>query len=396
MQSVLPPQLMVSEPGSYAEYTIVKRKPQILRRIALSRMFGQEVINRLADLDDEITGGVVKPITEQFIDTALWKEAWGPHEGKTWRELPWFFAECYFYRRVLEITGYFQPGDGHRVDPFTADKREALAHGMADITSIVKFVPPDLTPEERLTLWLHRSLWGNRADLSNREVLEQTRIPGDATRPRMLLIDHTAEVLRRFYNGQARQVEFICDNAGLELISDLFLADELLSQNLVDRVVLNLKPCPFFVSDAMLEDVASTLSVLQNSPDERISSVQSRLDKAALTGKMRITTHPFWITPYHFNDLPGDLHRQLASANLLILKGDVNYRRLLEDRHWPPTADLAAIARRMPASFVTLRTLKSEIIVGLDEGVAEATASQDKDWLTNGERGIVHLVALPG
>jgi len=387
---------MVSEPASFAEQTILKRKPQILRRIALTRAFGQSVIDQLAEFDDEITGGTVKPLTEQFIDTALWKDAWAPHEGKTWRELPWFFAECYFYRRVLEITGYYQPGDGHHIDPFAPDKREALAYGLADITSIVKFVPPDLSPEERLTLWLHRSLWGNRADLSNRNLLEQTRRSGDATQQRLLLIDHTAELLERFYSGKARKVEFVCDNAGLELISDLFLADELIAQKLVDRVVFNLKPCPFFVSDAMLEDVAVTLSVLQNSPDERISGVHARLDQAALTGKMRLTTHPFWITPYHFNDMPADLSHQFAETDLLILKGDVNYRRLLEDRHWPHTADLGAIARRMPTSFVSLRTLKSEIIVGLEEGVAEAVASQDKDWLTNGERGLLHLVVHPG
>ncbi|NLG27988.1 MAG: protein-glutamate O-methyltransferase family protein [Chloroflexi bacterium] len=392
MQSLKPSPLMVSEPGSFAEQTIVKRKPQIIKRIIATRVFDRGVIAKLQALEAEIASGPVAPLTEIFIDTELWNSAWKPFEGQTWRELPWFFAETFFYRRVLEATGYYQPGDFHSVDPFMPDKREAMAHGLADMTSIVKFVSPDLSPEERLTLWLHRSLWGNRADLSNREVLEQAR-HHDADHSSLLVIDHTAAVLERFYAGKARRVEFACDNAGLELLSDMFLADELLQQKLVDQIVFNLKPGPFFVSDATMQDFAGTLGAMQGAQAETIREVHARLDDAALHGRVRLSTHPFWITPFFFSEMPADLQRQFGQADLLILKGDVNYRRLLEDRHWPENAELEAIARHMPTSFLALRTLKSEIIVGLEEGTSAALSKIDKHWLTNGDRGLLHLVA---
>ena len=74
----------------------------------------------------------------------------------------------------------------------------------------------------------------------------------------------------------------------------------------------------------------------------------------------------------------------------------VNYRRLLDDRHWPHTARLADIARRtphhVPAPFAALRTLKGELIVDLQPGQAEALAAADPTWMINGERGVVQFV----
>lgn len=78
------------------------------------------------------------------------------------------------------------------------------------------------------------------------------------------------------------------------------------------------------------------------------------------------------------------------------LKGDVNYRRLLDDRHWPHTMCVEKIAAYFPASFLVLRTLKGEIMVGLEAGQAEALAAEDSTWLINGKRGIIQLVSQSG
>jgi hypothetical protein len=90
--------------------------------------------------------------------------------------------------------------------------------------------------------------------------------------------------------------------------------------------------------------------------------------------------------------MPGSLAAELARAGLVILKGDVNYRRLLDDAHWPPTARVEEIAAYFPASFVTLRTLKGEIVAGLQPGQAEALAARDPEWLINGKRGMIQYV----
>jgi len=45
-----------------------------------------------------------------------------------------------------------------------------------------------------------------------------------------------------------------------------------------------------------------------------------------------------------------------------------------------------------PAPFLTLRTLKGEIMVGLEPGQAEALSAADPTWLINGKRGVIQLV----
>lgn len=68
------------------------------------------------------------------------------------------------------------------------------------------------------------------------------------------------------------------------------------------------------------------------------------------------------------------------------------YRRLLDNARWPYTGRMEEIAAYFAASFLVMRTLKSEIMVGLEPGQAEELGAQDPDWLINGKRGIIQLV----
>ncbi|MBM4464331.1 MAG: protein-glutamate O-methyltransferase family protein [Chloroflexi bacterium] len=63
------------------------------------------------------------------------------------------------------------------------------------------------------------------------------------------------------------------------------------------------------------------------------------------------------------NDYPSHIGgalelRELGRSNLVILKGDVNYRRLLDDRHWPHTMRLEEVGDYFPLPFLVLRTLR--------------------------------------
>ena len=90
--------------------------------------------------------------------------------------------------------------------------------------------------------------------------------------------------------------------------------------------------------------------------------------------------------------LPPDLARLWAQADFLVFKGDANYRRLAEDRHWPTTTRLADITRYLPAPAAVLRTLKSELVLDLAPGQAQDLADQDRLWMINGERGVIQLL----
>jgi hypothetical protein len=91
--------------------------------------------------------------------------------------------------------------------------------------------------------------------------------------------------------------------------------------------------------------------------------------------------------------MPDDLYQELAAAHLVISKGDANYRRALGDAHWSATTPVTEIVGGFPAPIVFLRTCKSEVIVGLAPGQAEALTTRDPAWLVNGEWGMVQFVS---
>ena len=99
---MLPPHIMTSEPGSFAEHTIVRRKPQIIADVIAHNDYPAEIVAALKAFAREIAGGTVKPLQHNTPDAIFWRKAWQPWGDKTWRQLPWFFAEAYFYRRLLE------------------------------------------------------------------------------------------------------------------------------------------------------------------------------------------------------------------------------------------------------------------------------------------------------
>src|SRR5690606_35905380 len=108
---------------------------------------------------------------------------------------------------------------------------------------------------------LHATLWGNSADLRQ---LETNDALVDPALRNKLVIDDSAALYTLLASAPHREVDIIADNAGLELLSDLFLIDYLLTTRQVSRVNLHLKAYPTFVSDATIPDVIDHLAILRS------------------------------------------------------------------------------------------------------------------------------------
>lgn len=381
----LPTPLMTSELGSFARQTIVERKPQIIKQAIEDNGYPPGIVAALAAFRQEIACHPIQPLTELVPDVTFWNQKASAYRGQTWLELPWYFAETYFYRRLLEAVRYFQPGSWQGQDPFAVQKHtqeQAAVDRMNNNWDQLKDTPPQAMFE----VLLHSCLWGNRADLSNFTVQEQASGGMAARQERHnILIDHTEQVTTLLSAG-VKRVDFVNDNVGHELLFDLMLADFLLDREWSQQVVFHLKDRPFFVSDAMPQDVQEILQLLQD------DALGHCLDEHLATGRLVLKDAGFWTRCLMLRQMPPALAAELGQADLVILKGDVNYRRLLDDAHWPHTARMEEIAAYFPAPFLTLRTLKGEIVVGLEPGQAEEFAAWDPTWLINGRRGIVQYV----
>jgi hypothetical protein len=381
----LPPLLLTSEPDSFAYNTFKVRIPAIVEETIQLNSFPDGIRNALEELRTEIVSGHIRALREATADQTFWNQVSKPYIGRSWLDVPWYWAETFFYRRVLEATRYFQAGPRGGFDPYTAKKRTEWQPDAAPqtVNDLLDTLPDDAYA--RFEDLLHASLWGNRTDLSYKVATQRGSRQEESSN---LLVDDTQRIWQYLKQGPERRLAIITDNAGTELLFDLALADFLLSERLAGQVVLHLKPQPFFVSDATPADVEAGLKAL-----EAGGAAARKLGHGtrAHLAEERLQLHSHWLyaTCLFYFQLPTDLGHTLGAMDLVILKGDVNYRRLLGDAHWSPTASFESATAYFPTSLLALRTLKAELIVGLREGEAQRLAAQDPEWMVNARRGLI-------
>lgn len=382
-----------NEPGTWAEDTITRRLPATARRIPTENQLAPEIEARLTQLATEIPHAPIRFVHEPDApDAAGWAAATRPFLGQNWLDVPWFFVETYFYRRVLEAIGYF---DGHRVDPFAYQKQQGLNTTVPAIATLAHQLDhwtATLPLADALARLIAVDLWGNRADLSLWPA-DETRHGNEdlETASAYLLVDDTAVVVTHLLQVRGGRVDVLLDNAGFELVGDLALADFLLTAGLVDRVRLHAKLHPTFVSDATAVDIHHTAAFLAGNADPAVRAFGLRLQQHLDRDRIAVADHPFWVSPDAFWSLPDDLRANLAQSRLIVSKGDANYRRLLGDRHWPFTTPFAAIVASRPAPLLALRTLKAELAAGLTPSQIARLNAEEPDWLVNGRYGVIQF-----
>ncbi|MFC7910816.1 damage-control phosphatase ARMT1 family protein [Streptomyces nigra] len=385
----LPPVLLADEPGSFPHGVLAERHPAIIRQVRDASPYGPEQRRALDTLLANCLDGVIEPLPADAHDRDRWA-AWGAadHTGRSWFEVPWLWSESYFYRRLLDAVGYFAPGPWQGIDPFRPSKTAELDSPETDEELAALDALTGRPPAEQDQALLHGSLWGNRADLSFR--LGATGgTAGDGTPP---LVADDSDVLWSLLppTGTAT-VCLIADNAGRELVPDLLLLARLLTEGRAARVLLHVKPHPYYVSDATHADVLDALRRLVAAPGA--AGEHGRVLWTALTdGRLTVRAHPFSCAPLPYADMPADLREELASATLTILKGDLNYRRLVGDRRWPPATPFTEVTAHFPGPVAALRTLKSDVVTGLDADTEAAlVAAEGQKWRTTGTHTLIQV-----
>ncbi len=394
----LPPPLRGTNSGAFTRRTIATRWPRIAGRVIADNDFPDPINARIQALRDALPDGSIRRLhDDEAPDAALWGEYVVPHLGKTWLEVPWFFGETYFYRRLLEATGYFRAGAGRQADPFTDQKEHGLAHTEARIEALAQRRNRARTEghETRpvLTRLLQSALWGNQADLSMWMADEEGPDHRNSEQAeKHLLVDDSSSALAHL-EGRDRpaRVDMLADNAGFELVSDLALVDGLLAAEAVGQVTVHLKAHPTFVSDATVDDVHATLATLADADEASVRALAGRLRRALASGRLRLRDAWIWTSPLRAREFPTPVRAEMARADLLISKGDANYRRLLGDRQWDFTTPFVEASAPLPVPVLALRTHKSEVAAGLSAAQVDRLDDEDPDWAVNGEWGAIQF-----
>ncbi|CAG8514967.1 19889_t:CDS:2 [Gigaspora rosea] len=198
----------------------------------------------------------------------------------------------------------------------------------------------------------HKSLWGNATDLS--------MLPNFGT-------NNKVEI------KQSKSEKTI-------LVNDLEKAWKWLSKyRYVSEVHFHVKSFPCYVSDTSLDDFNWLLKTLKSND---FFSSASEIEKSSLKKLV--------------NQKVPDLYADLCKSHLVIFKGDLNYRRLVYDCKWETTTSfkeaispLANSKNTLP--LLSLRTGKSDVFVGLDEGVEERLGP-DRSWMYSRKYAVIQFI----
>ncbi len=301
----------------------------------------------------------------------------------TWFAVPWLYCECYLYRRIstsFNLSTYWKNYDvfaRQKINTFRSS-RPAVLELAARYKDLVTQMDADKgeagheNDEARKLLFTEMCeicLWGNATDLSLLTSLtyeDIQKLQGSearkASEKNILVNDLGAayEVLKKAQSEgkKERRVDIVLDNAGFELYVDLILAGYLLSSGLATLVVLHPKSIPWFVSDVLPGDFAALLGALASprsfyetpSDDEKLQDktppplsdqetselgflfqewARMHAEGQLILRPNRFWTHAgsFWRLPAEEKDLLGDLQ----TSELVVFKGDLNYRKLTGD-----------------------------------------------------------------
>ncbi|GAB4575528.1 MAG: damage-control phosphatase ARMT1 family protein [Anaerolineae bacterium] len=377
-----PDPIRTDHSNPFANHTMRVRVPETIQNtIDTNPDYPPSIRDALARLRDEIAGDApIRPVALPAPDFDEWTAIAAPYMGDTWHNTVWFFAEVYTYRLIIEAVRWWETGR----DPFWPIKRAEEESGdlWPALEEVLTATGPNLPADQRILKRLHSALWGNRIDLSFKWSLERGTDVVDSD----LLVDDSPAIVRQLLAGRG-PVHLVADNYGRELAFDLALVDALLD-GVDDRVFLHVKFHPTFVSDATVSDVRRFL-MLAADRSAAIGDLADRLADALNTGRLRLVPDPYWNSTRYLWELPPRLRQLFAGSRLVLVKGDLNYRRLVGDAIWPEGTSFAEAVRGFPAPIAALRALKSDPIVGLPVGMAARLDAEDPDWHWNGKRGVL-------
>ena len=402
----MPAPLRSDVPGTWAYDTMSRRVvEEILDRVVYGDNGGAPWFGAAKPALDALRAEILAaaPLTPLADDGGDDVEAWNAllaeAPGETWLSAPWLLSEFYLYRRVAAATAWF--ASANAPDVFEKSKAAGLASAGATLDALGERCAALLADPGSSALFLSIALWGNRMDLSLWPAGSNVASSAEAfdgvldASQKQLLADDTPAVLALLDGLRAKGggvVDLVVDNAGFELCTDLLLAEHLVASGAAKTVRFRVKHHPTFVSDALEKDVDGHIASLAAGSFPAAARVAEAWRERRASGAFACFAEPYWAMPYALWRMPSALRDELAStSDLIVVKGDANYRRALGDRPWPLDAPFAEVCSYAPAPLLCLRTLKAELGCGMAPEKTAAAAADDATWLTDGKWGVVHL-----
>lgn len=370
------------------------------------------------------------PSLQSYNDVFL-----GMEKNPSWLNGPWLVIECYLYRLLDVIIK--KHSKWFNFDIFEFLKRDTFkssAFGIYELAIRYKQLSEEIKsslnsnidiPIEKLKFlfeeFIDISLWGNATDLSllaNATLADIQSRQGKEAREKSAknIIDNDLpDAWKRLLSVpyEDRRIDFVLDNAGFEFYTDLSLTLFLLDSKLVKNVVFHCKTRPWMVSDTMVKDYKLFIEDMKNTewfPEHQIELKYfvDSIEHYYSSKQFQLVDSEYWtcaldywnITPEETKYGGAELYKYFQASTLVIVKGDLNYRKLTGDRQWPKTTTFKTALNKLANSnihILALRTCKADVCVGLPEGLEQELITNWKKlgnevgelWCSSGKWAVI-------
>lgn len=257
--------------------------------------------------------------------------------------------------------------------------------------------------DEKLKEITNLSLYSNTNDLSQLRDRVRKVIDNNSIYPNNL--EYFLKCIKLLKKDT--KVNYLVDNSGVEFFSDLTFAYVLIQVSNINKVSLLINKLPIFVSDVIESDYEHMINIVEkylknkknNIPDDYLKALELIKDKIK---EKQIELHSDfnWNMPTSYDIMAKNGYKEVftESNSILIIKGDLNYRRLVTDKNWHYSDDILEHTDYIECPTLVVRSIKSDLVIDYDKkGKKKYTEWEKKDkyWRENGEYGVIRFINDP-
>ncbi len=368
---------------NFCYYTITSRLPSIYKKYTGENWTVKDPINESTLWDSNRCS--ILPKNSQLKNSQKYNELYRTLVGEklegftsleeVFQNVDFLTAEHYFYYLLYkkfrenrnDLCAQFSgtERDIAEHDPYYKTKMDSLQEEPVK-KSLEKYGNCNIT--DLSTLLIH-GVGANTSDLSQEgahsDVVNEPHIKPNESDDVNKYVEKLEE--KRQKGGKVK-VDILTDNCGLELLSDIELAVFLLKNGLSDSVVFHVRVLPQYVSDVtknmFVDDFEQLLGRLEDMKSEGMDDFGLLADvrKYMKGEQICVKEDLFWNLPTYYYKHKAIFTEIIGTSDLVIVKGDLNYRKLVGDKDYYSLFWFRYRVRKIGYPVLALRAIKSSLV----------------------------------